>query len=303
MKKIIIVIFVLALVAAGTYVYTNKETLFAKSARPTEQALTPPPPSMATTTNEVVDKTKTVLGKSAGGTDITAFHYGEGDKEVVFVGGIHGGYEWNTSLLAYELMDFLAAQPTAIPANIKVTVIPVLNPDGLSKVVDDPSLRFTAADITETQAVQISGRANGDGVDLNRNFDCDWQAKGTWRNTQVSGGTAAFSEPEAQAFKAYIERTTPEAVVVWFSSAGGVYSASCDDGVSPANSALTNAYAKAAGYPAHEDFTSYTVTGDVTNWLAKIGIPSTSVLLTNHQDTEWTKNQKGIQAVLTHVAK
>ena len=44
-----------------------------------------------------------------------------------------------------------------------------------------------------------SARFNADGVDLNRNFDCDWAPTGTWQNKTVSGGTAAFSEPEAAA--------------------------------------------------------------------------------------------------------
>jgi murein tripeptide amidase MpaA len=65
---------------------------------------------------------------------ITAYHYGTGDKEILFVGGIHGGYEWNTALVAYQLMDYLKANPNVIPKNVKVTVIPVLNPDGLIKL-------------------------------------------------------------------------------------------------------------------------------------------------------------------------
>ena len=36
-------------------------------------------------------------------------------------------------------------------------------------------------------------------------------------------GAAAFSEPEAQAIKAYVERNEPTAVVTWYSAAGGVY--------------------------------------------------------------------------------
>src|SRR3989338_11578153 len=80
-----------------------------------------------------VDKTKTVIGTSAGGNNITAYHFGEGDSDLLFVGGIHGGYEWNTVLVAYQLMDYLKANSNVIPANVKVTVVPVLNPDGLNK--------------------------------------------------------------------------------------------------------------------------------------------------------------------------
>ena len=41
----------------------------------------------------------------------------------------------------------------------------------------------------------------------------------------------------------------------------------------------------------------------MVNWFAKQNIPAISVLLTNHTDTEWTKNQKGIEALLSYYAK
>jgi murein tripeptide amidase MpaA len=97
------------------------------------------------------------IGTSVGGRPITAYHYGTGTTELLFVGGIHGGYEWNTVLVAYQLMNYLAANPTVIPANIKVTVIPVLNPDGLNQVVGTTTGNFTAADVSTSQATVISG--------------------------------------------------------------------------------------------------------------------------------------------------
>jgi hypothetical protein len=300
MKNLIIAVLLLALIGLGAFLFMKRDLL-----------MTPPPvetpvvvaTSTPTTTEEVAEKPTTIIGTSVGGHDITAYHYGTGTKEVLFVGGIHGGYEWNTSLLAYELMDYLTQNPQAIPQDIKVTVIPVLNPDGLSKVVADPLARFAAADITASQAVQISGRTNANNVDLNRNFDCDWKSEGTWRSAKVSGGAAPFSEPESIAFKNYIEEGMPTGVVFWFSSAGGVYASSCGDATPAGMAELTETYAEASGYPAHDDFTSYAVTGDVTNWLAKIGVPSISVLLTDHENTEWAKNWRGIQATLTLLSR
>ena len=257
---------------------------------------------VVTETKQPVDETKTVLGTSVEKRDITAYHYGTGAKEVLFVGGIHGGYEWNTALVAYELMDYLTANPTTVPQGVKVTVIPVLNPDGLNKVAGTAG-RFTKADISTSNDVVISGRFNGAGVDLNRNFDCDWQTKGVWMDKSVSGGSAAFSEPESQAFKNYVEARNPTAVVVWYSSAGGVFSSSCHNGVLPETKTLTSLFSGASKYPAYESFNFYEITGDMVNWLAKKNIPAISVLLTTHQDTEWNKNLAGIKAVLAHYAK
>jgi hypothetical protein len=85
---------------------------------------------------------------------------------------------------------------------------------------------------------------------------------------------------------------------VWYSSAGGVFASNCHNGILPETLTLTNTFAKASGYPAYNDFNFYEITGDMVNWLAKEEIPAISVLLTNHTDTEWTKNKAGIEAVL-----
>ena len=58
-----------------------------------------------------------------------------------------------------------------------MTIIPVLNPDGLYKVAGTAE-RFTKADISKSQATQIAGRFNANKVDINRNFECKWKAKG-----------------------------------------------------------------------------------------------------------------------------
>jgi hypothetical protein len=295
MKKTIIAIVVVVIVAVGLYfiikstnsVVVNNETIQNSEVAP----VTP------------VDKTQTVLGKSVNGRDIVAYHYGAGTDEVLFVGGIHGGYEWNTSLVAYNLMNYLKNNPTLIPANVKVTVVPVLNPDGLSKVVSTTTAIFSPVEVSTSQDQLVAGRFNGNTVDLNRNFDCDWQANAKWQNKTVSGGASAFSEPESQAIKTYIEANVLKAVVVYYSAAGGVFSSSCHNGILAETRTLTNVYAKAAGYPAKEEFNFYEITGDMVNWLAKKNIPAISVLLTNHEDVEWSKNQAGIEAVLKYFAK
>jgi len=244
----------------------------------------------------------TVLGASAGGNSIVAHHYGSGDTEVLFVGGIHGGYSWNTTLVAYEIMDYLERTPRAVPENIRVTVIPTLNPDGIETVFESTE-RFSAADAPESQSATVPGRFNSNDVDLNRNFDCDWQAQAVWQDNTVSGGSAPFSEPESEAFRAYVAEHTPAAVIVYYSSAGGVYSSSCYNGVLEETKTLTSLYADASGYPAYEEFDFYQITGDMVNWLAKEGYPAISVLLATHTDTEWNKNKQGVEAILNYYSQ
>lgn len=295
MRNIIILIVVLLLIGAGGYYFMTREV------SDTPLVITDPNATSTDSTGSVNDK-ETVIGKSVENRDIIAYHYGTGEKEVLLVGGIHGGYSWNTALVAFEAMDHLTANPEAVPENVKVTIVPVLNPDGLYKVAGTAG-RFTRSDIPSASAETIPGRFNSNNVDLNRNFDCDWQATGTWQSRNVSGGDNAFSEPEAQAIRSYIQANNPEAVIVWYSSAGGVFASSCHNGVSTETKELTDIYSKASGYRAYQEFNFYEITGDMVNWLAKQNIPAISVLLTNHSDTEWSKNRAGIEAILNHYAE
>lgn len=226
-----------------------------------------------------------VIGQSAGNNPISAYHYGEGDTEVVFIGGIHSGFAPNTVAVAESLMQGLDSGAITIPENVLVTVIPNMNPDAPSAVN------------------QLAGRLNDNGVDLNRNFDCEWNADAVWQNQDVSGGSEAFSEPEARAIRDYIQSQAPEAVVTYYAAAGGVYSSTCRNGIDPVTTDLTNAYANATGYGAFEEFDYYEITGDMVNWIAGQGIPAISVLLTDHQTNEWSKNRPGVEAVLNYFAE
>lgn len=311
MKNLIIGVVVVGVIAIGAYFFikSSNNTLRVNNEQKTEVKPVTPNTTDATSAEqtkqeeeaEQKNERETIIGSSVEERDITAYHFGTGETELLFVGGIHGGYEWNTVLVAYELMDYLEANPSAVPENVKVTVIPVLNPDGLNKTVGSAG-RFTQTDVPSSPTELVAGRFNANTVDLNRNFDCDWKSSGTWQNKTVSGGSKAFSEPESQALRDYVESHDIQAAIVWYSAAGGVYASNCHDGVLPETTTLTNLFAKASGYKAYESFNFYEITGDAVNWLAKNNIPAISVLLTNHEDVEWNKNKAGIEAILKNYA-
>ena len=250
---------------------------------------------------EVLSKNQpkeTIIGRSVLGREIKAYTYGNGETHLAFVGGIHGGYEWNSVLLAYSFMDYLNATPDAFPDNLTIAVIPSANPDGVYKIIGKDG-RFTAADAPGKDA-SAPGRFNANAVDLNRNFDCKWQTDGTWQGKEVSAGTGPFSEPEAQAIRNFVSDFRPASVVFWHSQANAVYASECALGVLPETLSIMNAYAKAAGYPAVKSFDSYKVTGDAEGWLASIGIPAITVELKTHETVEWEKNLLGIKALFDY---
>jgi len=239
-----------------------------------------------------------VIGTSVEGRKIEAHTYGGGATHLAFIGGIHGGYEWNSVILAYQFMDYLDANPEAIPENLTVTVIPSANPDGVYKVLNTEG-RFTIADVPTDEST-VPGRFNAHAVDLNRNFDCKWQPESTWRSNPVSAGTQPFSEPEVMAIRNFVLENDLTAVIFWHSQSNAVYASECEAGILPETLDIMNVYSRASGYQAIESFDHYEVTGDAEGWLASINIPAITVELQTHETIEWERNLAGIKALFAY---
>lgn len=240
-----------------------------------------------------------IIGSSLEGRPIEVYSYGNGTENILLVGGIHGGYEWNSVLLAYEFIDYLNANPDFIPQHVSVDIIPSLNPDGLYKVIQKEG-RFSLADVPEDEGPPGNGRFNANNVDLNRNFDCKWQPESMWRGNVVSAGSAPFSEPEARVLRDFVLNTRPDVVVFWHSQSNAVYASECENGILSETLTVMNTYADAANYPAVDSFDAYSVTGDAEGWLASINIPAITVELSTHETIEWEKNFAGVRALLDY---
>ena len=240
-----------------------------------------------------------VIGLSVEGRKIESYTYGKGEKLLVFIGGIHGGYEWNSVLLAYQFIDYLDKDQSVIPSNLTVAVIPDANPDGVYAVTGKVG-RFIVTDVSTSSKILASGRFNAHEVDLNRNFDCRWKPKGTWQSKIVSAGSKAFSEPETAAIKNFVLGNKPDAVIFWHSQSNAVYASECQAGILPRTLDIMNAYSEASGYPAIKSFGAYTVTGDAEGWLASISIPAITVELKTHGAIEWERNLAGIKALFKY---
>jgi hypothetical protein len=234
-----------------------------------------------------------VVGYSTAGRPINSYRIGQGPTNVVFVGGIHGGYEWNTILLAYQALDYFQSNLEDVPEAVSLHIIPNANPDGLYAVTQKTG-RFQATDVISDT---FPGRLNANGVDLNRNWDCLWQPTAYWRDQPVSGGDRPFSEPESQVLSQFLLGLEPAVVVFLHSAAMGVYAAGCPE-TGPRSYELAITYGIASGYPIYERFAYYDITGDAGDWLVTQGVPSITIELTNHEDLDWTANLEGMLALL-----
>lgn len=269
------------------------------AATPTQPPTLPPTPQPAPPTPTVRPLVNVrPLGRSSLGYPLTAYQVGQGSEAVVLVGGLHGGYEWNTILLAYQMLDYFAAHAAEIPPALSLYIIPTANPDGQA-LVTGATGRFTPADVVEDS---FPGRFNGRGVDLNRNWACDWAEEARWRDQRVWGGPAPFSESESQALRDFILAVRPRLTLFWHSAADGVYLARCD-GVEAADTRrLASLYAAASGYALQEPFAAYPITGDASDYLSGLGLPSFSVELSTHAALDWESNLAGVQALLATIA-
>lgn len=240
-----------------------------------------------------------IIGRSVEGRDIKVVSFGSGEQHLLFVGGVHGGYEWNSVLLAYEFIDHIDANPEYVPEDVSISIIPSLNPDGVYEAVGVEG-RFALGDVPDPATRVAQARFNANNVDLNRNFDCKWEPESTWRGNIVSAGSEPFSEPEAAALRDYVLAAQPDAVVFWHSQANNVYASECENGVLPQTLTLMQTYADAAGYGAVPAFDAYPITGDAEGWLASIGIPAVTVELESYRSMEWQRNLAGTSAVIEH---
>lgn len=236
------------------------------------------------------------LGESLQGRPVTVDRIGDGNRPLLLVGGIHGGYEWNSILLAREVANHFRANPDSLPGQFTLHIIENMNPDGLHRVTGGAAIEELDFSGVDT----VPGRFNARWVDLNRNWDDEWEPTSYWGTREVNAGSAPFSEPETRIVRDYIELTEPEVVVFFQSAAAGIWYSGAPEEWEPARR-LAEAYGEAAGYrlPSGDDGpVDYEITGSASGYLYSRGIPTIVVELTTHQDTELAKNLAGLEAIL-----
>ncbi|MEM9773621.1 MAG: M14 family metallopeptidase [Chloroflexota bacterium] len=237
------------------------------------------------------------LNFSVNGEAIEVYEFGRGPEHLILIGGIHGGYEWNTVLLMFQMIDYFTENIEQLPSNLKLSIIPVMNPDGLRLITGSPG-RFSEEDVpTSTDA----GRFNANGVDLNRNWNCDWTPVGYWRNQEVDAGTGPESEKEVLNVRFHVENSNPAGVIFYHSAASALYPGICNGVMADGTNEIVAAYETGSGYspPARGGtIIGYAVTGGAADYFATKNIAAFEVELTNHQDTEFDRNLAGVLEVI-----
>ena len=149
-----------------------------------------------------------LIGRSVERRPIWAFHVSdpgvEVQREVLVIAQLHS-LEWIGAEVAVELLERLVDQP---PSGVRVTVIPIVNPDG----------RWRSEEDLLAGRVESYRRANANGVDLNRDWSVHRSSDVIWSKLPYTkryyySSEEPLSQPETQAVDALAQRQPPDAFV------------------------------------------------------------------------------------------
>ncbi|MCP4356604.1 MAG: protein kinase [Chloroflexi bacterium] len=219
-----------------------------------------------------------IIGQSVNGVDIEANIFGDGPNGILFVGGMHAGNAPASIDLANQLGLALRGNPDLVPPDATIYIVPNINPDG-------------------------NGRLNANGVDLNRNWACNWETLADGRS-----GPSALSEPESEALFNFATEISPAVAIFWDSPARAanqslVSPGRCSSAQVAASQALADLYVAAMdGYTADQADTAQSVSGDATDSLADEGIPAVYVLLDSPSAANLDDHMVAIQALFEEYA-
>ncbi|WP_261130823.1 stalk domain-containing protein [Bacillus sp. Marseille-Q3570] len=182
-----------------------------------------------------------VIGKSEYGRDIYAVSLGSG-KATVFINGSHHAREWLTTNVNMYMIDQYAQAYKAnrtidgykvksILNNTTMWFVPMVNPDGVTLQQSGLSAFPQSAHaglikMNEGSRDFTRWKANGKGVDLNRQYDADWaniknnRSQPSWANHK---GTAPHTASETKAIVNFTKQIDPEIAVPYHSAGKIIY--------------------------------------------------------------------------------
>ena len=169
------------------------------------------------------------IGRTADGRDLLDAVVGSenASKDLIIQYSMHAREYINTPLAMRQLEEFLKGWDSqsyngrsygSLVQDVRLHILPMANPDGVSisqsgfEAIRSESLRSALNDIwqydisidhgsTDYRTYYRRWKANGRGVDLNRNFDQNWETTGgtPWYSSSGFRGESAASENETQA--------------------------------------------------------------------------------------------------------
>lgn len=250
---------------------------------------TPDVPETATPTEPAPTETPLprdgLIGETPLGNPLTVQRLGDGPNLILLVGGIHAGQSPSTIAVVDALYEQLQADERLIPSDVTMLFISNINPDS------SDSGEFT----------------NSNGVDINRNWDCDWQANPTVQGIAAIGlgGKRPFSEPETVLLQQLILSEQPEMVIILDAAVrtGWVSAGNCG-GQTRSSRPFELLFANSAGYLSGDITTlqGQEPTGNAAGWIDSQGIPAITVWLPSRETAVLAPNLAGLLAIMEQIS-
>ena len=203
------------------------------------------------------------IGTSELGREIPVLRIGNPDAEyhILLQGAIHGR-EHMTAWLIMAMADYWLDHDLLSTGDICYHLIPMTNPDGVmisqSQILTEKQREIYQNDLdsgytsAKEKKYALSWKANGLGIDLNRNFSSGWQEvfnrKGP--SSQQYRGESPFCAAETMALRDYTLRY-PFAATISYHASGSViyYSYGSKQPVNSDSKSLAQAVKAVTGYP------------------------------------------------------
>lgn len=165
------------------------------------------------------------LGKTSQNRDIFCIKQGNGTQKFVFCAAFHG-LEYLTGV---ALLDFATRcqQEKLLPVNTCVYFVPLVNPDGADIAIHG----INPKNISHQRLVDNVGiidfcncwQSNANGVDINHNFNADWQRITPSPAPTKHGGVFPESEPETRAVANLLRSVQPDVFAAFHSQGKEIY--------------------------------------------------------------------------------
>lgn len=225
--------------------------------------------------------TMTSIGKSVEGRDVWAVRISGNLAEAnnlpaaIFMGGHHAREHLSIELPIYYIEYLLTEYSNGNPRIQRLVngrdihIIPMVNPDGAEYDISTGSYKSWR----KNRARNADGTS---GVDLNRNYGYQWGGGGasTSPNSDTFRGPKAFSEPETQNIKRYVEAHENITVLLSFHTFsqlilypwGYAYEGISTTRDKQVHEAMAKKMAQWNGYKAQQSSGLYIASGDTTDW-------------------------------------
>lgn len=179
------------------------------------------------------DMTRLVnIGETHLGRDIKAIRIGKGSRSIL-INAAHHGREYATTILTMNQIEFLldayscgrvveGYDVRCLLVSVSIWFFSLVNPDGveIAKGTIDIPL------VSRAGISRVQWKANGRGVDLNRNYPAEWETvrdAAKQPGPRYYKGTAPFSENETKAIEAFIREQDFDMVLCYHSSGRHIY--------------------------------------------------------------------------------